>query len=79
MTSIMMEKEFAEELVDLKLHYLYEEVQKLLSAWNYQSATQFLSDAKDGTIREAEEDAINLEQLIADREKLLALKSSWSE
>ncbi len=79
MASVNLDKALAEELVDLKLHYLQEESKKILNLWGYESATQFLNNAKTGAIREAEEDAITLKQLIADREELLLLKSSWSE
>ncbi|HEY0090371.1 MAG TPA: hypothetical protein VGB37_16095 [Candidatus Lokiarchaeia archaeon] len=78
MTTIPVKKELIEELVDLKLNFLYEEIDKILSKWNYESPSKFLQDAKDGTIKEAEDDAITLKQIIDQREELFALKTSWN-
>jgi len=78
MTTIPVKKELIEELVDLKLNFLYEEIDKILSNWNYESPSKFLQDAKDGTIKEAEDDAITLKHLIDQREELFALKTSWN-
>lgn len=74
MTSIPVEKELLEELIDFKLKFLYEEIDKILNKWNYEDSSQFLQDARDGTIEEAEDDAITLRHLIDQREELLALK-----
>ena len=78
MTTIPVEKEFLEELVDLKLKYLNEEMEKILKKWEYDSPSKFLEDAKDGTIEEAENDAITLKHLIDQRETLLNMKKSWN-
>ena len=50
MASVNLDKALAEELVDLKLHYLQEESKKILNLWGYESATQFLNDAKTGAV-----------------------------
>ncbi len=78
MTTVALDKELAEELVDMKLSYLQSEIQKILKSWNYQSAAQFLKCAKDGTIEEAEDDAITLRHLLDQRENLIKLKEKWS-
>ena len=73
-----VKKELLEELVDLKLKFLYDEIDKILIKWKYESASQFLLDAKDGTIEEAEDDAITLKHLIDQREELSSLKREWN-
>jgi hypothetical protein len=79
MTSIPVEKELLEELIDLKLRFLYDEIDKILNKWKYDESSKFLQDARDGTIEEAEDDAISLRHLLDQREELLALKKDWNE
>jgi len=79
MTSIRVEKELLEELVDLKLKFLYEEIDKILSKWEYEEPSKFLKDAKDGTVEEAEDDAITLRHLLDQREELFSLKKEWND
>lgn len=79
MTSIPVEKELLEELIDFKLRFLYEEIDKILNKWKYEESSKFLQDARDGTIEEAEDDAITLRHLLDQREELLALKKEWNE
>lgn len=78
MTVISVDKDFLEELVDLKLKFLNDESEKILTKWNYRMPSKFLKDAADGTIEEAEDDAITLRHLIDQREELLKLKASWN-
>jgi hypothetical protein len=35
MTSIPVEKDLLEELIDFKLSFLYEEIDKILNKWKY--------------------------------------------
>ena len=79
MISIPVEKELLEELIDLKLRFLYDEIDKILNKWKYDESSKFLQDARDGTIEEAEDDAISLRHLLDQREELLALKKDWNE
>ena len=79
MTSIPVEKELLEELIDLKLRFLYDEIDKILNKWKYDESSKFLQDARDGTIEEAEDDAISLRHLLDQREELLTLKKDWNE
>ncbi len=79
MTRIRVEKELLEELVDLKLKFLYEEIDKILSKWEYEEPSKFLKDAKDGTVEEAEDDAITLRHLLDQREELFSLKKEWND
>lgn len=78
MTTIPVKKELLEELVDLKLKYLQDEMEKILDKWNYEIPDKFLKDAKNGTIEEAEMDAITLRHLLDQREELFNLKKSWN-
>ncbi|MGQ4874788.1 MAG: hypothetical protein ACP6IY_12030 [Promethearchaeia archaeon] len=78
MTTIPVKKELLEELVDLKLEYLSKEIDKILRKWSYESPDKFLQDAKDGTIEEAEDDAITLKHLIDQREELFNYKREWN-
>jgi hypothetical protein len=79
MTSIPVEKELLEELIDFKLRFLYEEIDKILNKWKYEESSKFLQDARDGTIEEAEDDAITLRHLLDHREELLTLKKDWND
>ena len=78
MTTIPVKKELLEELVDLKLKFLYDEIDKVLVKWSYESHTKFLNDAKNGTLEEAENDAITLRHLLDQREELFNLKRDWN-
>ncbi len=78
MTTIPVKKELLEELVDLKMKYLHDEVEKILQKWNYDLPTKFFNHAKDGTLEEAEDDAITLKHLLDQREELLLLKKNWN-
>lgn len=79
MTTVEIDKNLLEELIDLKMHFLLDEIDKILNKWSYISPDKFLQDAKDGTIEEAEDDAITLKQLILQREELLNLKKKWND
>ncbi|MHA2271115.1 MAG: hypothetical protein ACXACI_04575 [Candidatus Hodarchaeales archaeon] len=78
MTTVTMDKALAEELVDLKLSFLQNEIQRILSKWNYQSADDFLEHARNGTLEEAEDDAITLKHLLDQLDELRGIKSRWS-
>ena len=74
MTIIPVEKELLEELIDFKLRFLYEEIDKILDKWKYEEISKFLQDARDGTIEEAEDDAIVLRQFLNEKKQLFELK-----
>ncbi len=77
MTTIPVKKELLEELVDLKLNFLNDEMDKILSKWKYESASKFLQDARNGTIEEAKDDAITLKNLLDQREEIHNLVSGF--
>ena len=64
-------------LLDFKLSRLKEEIDRILSKWKYTSSTEFLKHAKDGTLSEAEMDAIELINLNDERERWLEEKTSF--
>jgi len=77
MAKISVEQDLIVELIDFKLKYLKEEIERILNKWNYKSSTLFLKHAKDGTLSEAEEDAIILKNLQDQIEDLAQKKSEY--
>ncbi len=76
MARVSVDKELLMNLLNYKLNHLKEEIDLILNKWNYSSSTEFLKHAKDGTLSEAEMDAIELINLNDERERLLAEKTS---
>lgn len=68
-----MKKEVAEELITYKLRQIQAVIEEILTRWNETSAEQFLQKAKDGRHENAENDAIDLRQLLIEEEKLQTL------
>ena len=54
----------AESLVDLKLRVIHQEIDRVLKQRQYSDATTFVNDARAGKIREAENDAIGMTNLL---------------
>jgi len=77
MARVSVDEELLMNLLDFKLNHLKEEIDRMLIKWNYTSSTAFLKHAKDGTLSEAEMDAIELENLNDERERLLGEKTSF--
>ena len=73
MTKVSLEKDVAEELITYKLRNVKNLIEGILKRWNEDSADIFLKKARDGTYEEAENDAIDLKQLLLDEKKLLKL------
>ena len=78
MTTVTMDRALAEELIDMKLSFLQNEIQQILSKWNYQAAEDFLEHARNGTLEEAEDDAITLRHLFDQLDELRGIKNRWS-
>jgi hypothetical protein len=74
LTLVSVEKNLLQELIDLKLKYIKDETDTILTKWQYSSTNQFLNDAEQGIIHEGENDAITLVHLMDQREELLQLK-----
>jgi len=67
---VNVEKKLLQELLDFKIRSLTEDIDSVLTRWKYNNASHFLEDAKNGTLKNAEMDAILLKQMVADRDKL---------
>jgi hypothetical protein len=76
MATVTIEKDVLDDLVGFKLRYIVQEMQRILEQWKYRSVDRFLADAKDGTLKGAEMDAIALRQLVINREKLEKLRQN---
>lgn len=74
--SITLDKPLAMELINFKLNYLTKEINNILDHWKEDTIESFLQKAKDGRLEEAENDAIELKQLVAEEEKLRKLVES---
>ena len=70
MTQIRVDKEFLKDLIDSKLHSVKDEIQDMIGKWGYTSDSLFLEHARDGTLKEAEDDAVCLRNLQDERDKL---------
>ena len=76
MTSVSIEKELLEDLLDSKLAMIAEKINQILKKWKYNSVELFLTHSADGTLEEAELDAISLTNLIDKRNNLFELKKT---
>ena len=77
MARVSVDEELLMSLLDFKLNHLKEEIDRILSKWNYMSSTEFLIKIKDGTLSEAEMDAIEMKNLNDECERLLGEKTSF--
>ncbi len=74
MTTVKLEKSEVEDLINYKLRNLHKEIQKILDKWNETSIDQFIDKARNGTFEEAENDAIDIRQLVLEQKKLQELQ-----
>ena len=74
---VHLDKEVAEDLISYKLRNIQEQIRKILSRWNETEASTFLEKAKNGTYSEAENDAIDLKQLLLEEKRLNMLINSF--
>ena len=74
---VYMDKDVAEDLVSYKLRNIQEIINKILTRWDENEASIFLEKAKNGTYSEAENDAIDLKQLLLDEKRLFELINSF--
>jgi hypothetical protein len=75
LATVSVKKEFLDDLVDFKLRFITNEINRILTKWKRQSIDQFLKDARTGVLVESEDDAIDLTNLIAQRDELRRLKT----
>lgn len=79
MTMVSVEKAILEDLVNSKLKVLYDEIKEILDKWKYDDIDVFLHDARDGTIEDAEDDAVCMRNLIDKRELFFRLRDQWNQ
>ena len=70
MTQVKLDKSLAEDLITSKMRLLQQYINEILDRWNETSSKEFLEKAKTGVYENAEDDAIELRQLLADYTKL---------
>ncbi len=68
--NVSLDKEVAEELITFKLRRIQELIESILNRWDESNSESFINKARDGTYPEAENDAIELRQLLLEEEKL---------
>ena len=73
---VYMDKDIAEDLISYKKRNIQEQINQILNRWNETEALTFLEKAKNGTYSEAENDAIDLKQLLLEEKKLKNLFNS---
>jgi len=77
MTQVSLDKDLAENLINSKLRFIVEEMEKILHKWNYESLQLFLEECRSGKVRNAEDDAIVMQNLLDDQEELHQIKNQW--
>ena len=70
MTQVKLDKSLAEDLITSKMRLLQQYINEILESWNETSSKEFLEKAKTGIHENAEDDAIELRQILADYTKL---------
>ena len=70
MTQVKLDKSLAEDLITSKMRLLQQYINEILDRWNETSSKEFLEKAKTGIHENAEDDAIELRQILADYTKL---------
>ncbi|MHA1490210.1 MAG: hypothetical protein ACTSRI_11220 [Promethearchaeota archaeon] len=73
---VSLDKDIAEDLISYKLRNIQEYINKILKRWNENEAETFLEKAKNGSYSEAENDAIDLKQLLLEEKNLNELFNS---
>ena len=79
METVTVKRSLLNNLIDTKLKVLTDSINHILKVWEYSSINQFLSDATNGTLEEAEMDAISLTNLRDQREKWYNQQYSFIE
>ena len=70
MTQVKLDKSLAEDLITSKMRLLPQYINEILNRWNETTSKEFLEKAKKGVQENAEDDAIELRQMLADYTKL---------
>jgi hypothetical protein len=64
MTRVKLDKTVAEDLLTSKLRILKQCINEILARWDESSTTNFLEKARSGIYKEAEDNAVELRQLL---------------
>ncbi len=70
MTQVKLDKALAEDLITSKLRILKQYIDEILARYNESSSKEFLEKARKGIYKNAEDDAVELRQLLLDYTKL---------
>jgi hypothetical protein len=70
MTQDKLDKSLAEDLITSKLRILKQFIDEILARWNESTSKDFLEKARTGIYENAEDDAVELRQLLLDYTKL---------
>ncbi len=70
MASVSIEKKILEDLLHFKLKRIQTLIHEILARWKEQSTTIFIDKARNGIYENAENDAIELRQLLLEEKKL---------
>ena len=70
MTQVKLDKALAEDLITSKLRILKQYIDEILTRYNESSSKEFLEKTRNGTYKNAEDDAVELRQLLLDYTKL---------
>ena len=70
MTHVKLDKALAEDLITSKLGILKQYIDEILARYNESSSKEFLEKARKGIRTNAEDDAVELRQLLLDYNKL---------
>ena len=74
--TVQLEKDTAMNLITYKKNSIYKMIEEILNRWKEVSIDQFLNNAKIGIHKNAENDAIDLKQLLIEEKKLNELLAS---
>ncbi len=70
MTQVTLDKAIVEDLISSKLGVLKGYIEEIINRWNETSTKEFLEKARTGQYPNAEDDAVELRQLLLDYQKL---------
>jgi hypothetical protein len=70
MTHVKLDKALAEDLITSKLGILKQYIDEILARYNESSSKEFLEKARKAIYMNAEDDAVELRQLLLDYSKL---------
>lgn len=70
MAIVTVEKNLVEDLARFKLNRVRDLINDILTRWKESSASSLIEKARDGTYENAENDAIELRQLLLEEKKM---------